>query len=412
VNNFTIGQHTFPPQPTPFIGRQEELRQIMALLVDPVCRLLTLVGPGGIGKTRLALAAAVQNHYTDGVYFVGLQPLASADHIFPVIADALGIQFFAGDEPKAQLLHFLSSKSLLLILDNLEHLLEGVGLITDILAAAPDVKMLATSRERLNLREEWVFDVGALPFPADEADPDAENYSAVALFTQNARRVRPGFSFKGERVGVVRICQLVGGMPLGIELAATWARTLSCNEIARQLERGLDILATPARNMPERHQSMRVVLDHSWALLSVAEATTFSRLAVFRGGFTVEAAEAVAGASLPILAALVDKSWLRFDAATGRYDAHELMRQYGAEQLEPLGGGDAARTAHCDYFAGFMQARERDIKYRRQIPALDEIEADFDNVRAAWEWGVQQRDRDAIRHMTEALNFFCDMRAR
>lgn len=414
MNNFTISQPTLPIQLTPFWGRELELAGIRRLLTAPTCRLLTLLGPGGIGKTRLALEAASEQgmNFNDGLCFVPLQPLGAADQMVLAIAETLNLSFFSSSEPKTQLLDYLSNKRLLLVLDNLEHLLEGVALVSDILAAAPLVKVIVTSRERLNLREEWLFDVGGLRFPLDETDPEAEAYSAVKLFTQNARRVRPDFGLNGDRAAVVRICQLVGGMPLGIELAASWTRTLSCDQIAQQITHGLDILATPTRNMPERHRSMRAVIDESWHMLTEAEAGIVSRLSVFRGGFTIAAAEAVAGASLPILAALVDKSWLHFDAEGGRYDVHELMRQYGAEQLERRNEGESTRAAHSTYFAGFMRQREKDIKFRRQIAALDEIEADFNNIRLAWIWAIQTDNRPAIDQMIEALSFFSDMRAR
>lgn len=399
----------FPAQPTPFVGRSEEIAEIVRLLND--CRLLTLIGPGGIGKTRLALETAGHLTLPDGVYFVPLQPLNDHGLLVAAIAEAIDFHFVSGDEPQNQLFAFLKNKSLLLILDNFEHLLDGAELLTEMLTTAPEIKLLVTSRERLNLRPEWTFEVRGLSYPANIQTAAWENYSAIRLFAQNARRVQPNFSVMNEASSVVSICQHLEGMPLALELAAVWVRALSCAEVAKQIEHGIDLLETPARDMPKRHRNMRAVLDASWGRLSVSEQSIFAQLSVFRGGFTQDAADCVVGASLYSLSALVDQSWLRWDASKERYHVHELMRQYGAEQLETSGKGDAARDAHCLYFADFMAQREKDIKFRRQVAALDEIEADFDNVRAAWEWAVVVVDADSLWKMTEALSFYGDMRA-
>jgi len=398
--------YNIPIPSTPFLGRQDELRQIADLLADPACRLLTLVGPGGMGKTRLALQLAISQapRYVDGVFFAPLQPLTSPDQIVSAIAEALRLTLFPAGEPKAQLLHFLSDKALLLVLDNLEHLLGSIEMISEILAAAPRVKVLVTSRERLNLMEEWVFDVAGLSFPPSEAETELEGYSAVQLFTHNARRVRPGFGLNGEEPAVVRICRVLEGMPLGIELAASWARTLSCHEIARQLEHGLDILMTPVRNMPERHRSMRAVLDQSWSLLSEDERIVFARLSVFRGGFTLEAAKAAAGATLLILAALVDKSWLRLAPHDERYDIHELLRQYGEDRLR-LSDVAWRQTCdrHCAYYAQFLYDRELKLLGAEFNETYRQVKVEIRNERAAWDWAVQGRKIGELQQLLNRL---------
>jgi predicted ATPase/DNA-binding CsgD family transcriptional regulator len=406
----------------PFIGRQDELAEIARLLADPTCRLLTLVGPGGIGKTRLSeevvnrvgaqgLASLPAISFPNGVYFVPLQPLTSADFIIPAIAESVGLQF-DGSDSRQQLLDYLGEKSLLLVLDNFEHLLDGVGVISDILASASGVKMLVTSRERLNLLEEWVLEVQGLPIPENDTEPDIEEYGAVQLFLQNARRVQVSFTATAaQKPAIVRICRMVGGMPLGIELASAWVRALSVEQIASELVGGLDILESSARNVEPRHRNMRVVIEHSWDLLTPDEKQIYKRLAVFCGGFTLAAAHTVAGSSLRILTALVDKSLLHVDAS-GRYSLHELLRQFAEEQLECFCETDATRDAHAVYYANFLHQREPDLKGRRQLEALDEIETDFDNIRAAWLWAVQRGHAEPIDRAVESLRLYSDMRSR
>lgn len=267
---------------TSFVGRAEELSSIAVLLADPNCRLLTLVGPGGIGKTRLALEAARPFSST---HFVSLQPLTSPDFVVSAIADTIGLQFYSGADPKQQLLDYLREKSGLLVLDNFEHLLDGATLLSEMLAAASEIRLLVTSRERLNLVEEWALDIGGM-----------EEESAVELFVQQAQRAKVGFSLTDQNSAAVEhICRLVGGMPLALELAASWVRALSCDAIANEIERSLDILETPARNTEPRHRTMRAAFKPTWERLTDHERDVFMKLSVFRGGFTREAAQAVAG---------------------------------------------------------------------------------------------------------------------
>ena len=260
-----------PVLPTPLIGRQREVEELSQLLRDPQCRLLTLAGPGGIGKTRLAIetASQVQDAFADGVYFVPLASVNTTRFIVPVMGDAVGFAFqSAGSaDPKTQLFGYLAEKQTLLLADSLEHLLAepGIELLAELLANAPQVKLLVTSRESLGLQGEWVFEVQGLPVPENGHAEESAKNTSVELFLQRARRAHVGFDATlADYPAIVRICRLVDGMPLGIELAAAWVRTLACDEIAREIERGLDFLSVSTRDLPARHRSMRAVFDHSW----------------------------------------------------------------------------------------------------------------------------------------------------
>lgn len=413
----TNGNRTLKPQSlallpptaahdTAFVGRRRELAAIERCFTELNCRLLSLVGLGGVGKTRIAweAGAGMADHFAHGCFFVSLAAIVTPDLIVPTIAAAISFTFQGGEPPQIQLIRHLSSRDMLLILDNFEHLINGgADLIAEILQAAPGVRLLITSRERLNLREEWVIDVHGLDYPVDNMD--AENFSAVQLFLQHARRVKGDFQLTdANRADVVRICRLVEGMPLALELAAVWVRALSCRAIGDEIARSLDFLTTNLRDMPEKHRSMRAVFAHSYRMLTVDQQQVFAKLSVFRGGFEREAAEAIAGASLTILAEFVDKSLLSV-SNDGRYDIHELLRQYGEEQLETV--GDDVRDAHSAYYANFLNQRVEDVKGRRQVAALTEIRADFENIRTAWNWSVSHKYADSINQMIEGLWLFC-----
>jgi predicted ATPase/DNA-binding SARP family transcriptional activator len=378
-----------PVPPTALVGREAELADLADMLANPACRLLTLVGPGGIGKTRLAVQAAAEQRagFPDGVAFVPLAPLGSDAFLVPAIAEAVGLTFSSRPDSKVQLLNYLQEKELLLLLDNFEHLLAGAELLGDILRHAPGVSILATSRERLNVQAEWVVEVAGLQVPREDRAEGITDYSAVALFLQSARRVQAGFALSEvEQRSVVQICRLVEGMPLGIELTAAWVRALSGAEIAHQIECGLGFLTTSLRDVAERHRSLHAVFEHSWSLLSAEERCVFGRLSVFRGGFGREAAEQVAGATLSLLAALVDKSLLR-RIPTGRYDMHELLRQYAAEQLQAAGETEQTRDRHLAFFLALAETAEPEVHGAQQEQWFDRLEADHDNLRAALEWG-------------------------
>jgi predicted ATPase/DNA-binding XRE family transcriptional regulator len=384
-----------PAVPTPFIGRQREVEQLSQLLHDPQCRLLTLVGPGGIGKTRLAIetASQVQDAFPDGVYFVSLASTSSAHFIVPLIADAVGFAFESSDraDPKTQLFSFLREKQLLLLTDNLEQLLTepGIELLAELLANAPQVRLLATSRESLGLQDEWVFEIYGLPVPVSIYAEGIALDTSVELFLQRARRAHVGFNLTPENYpAIVHVCQLVEGNPLGIELAAAWARTLSCDEIEQEIERGMDFLSIPARDTPARHRSMRAVFDHSWKLLTEEEQGVLARLSTFRGGIRREAAEAVADATLSVLSTLVMKSLIRRSSA-GRYDLHELLQQFASERLaERPEERSAIQAYHGRYYLMYFSQADGRLRSSAQLEVLAELTAEMDNFRAAWDWAV------------------------
>jgi predicted ATPase/DNA-binding SARP family transcriptional activator/Tfp pilus assembly protein PilF len=413
-------RHNLPHQPIPFIGREGELVEVARLLQDPGCHLLTLVGPGGVGKSRLALEAAAQqlvpaqSAYPHGVCFVSLAPVVAAEAVVPTIAAALGFSFYSreGEDPKQQLLNYLCEKQMLLLLDSFEQLVDSTDLLAEILERAPELKLVVTSRERLNLQQEWVFEVAGMRYPGDEPVESLEGYGAIQLFLRRASQVDAGFAITDEEVpDLIRICRLVEGLPLGIELSAAWVKMLSCREIADQIERSLDFLTTSMRDIPERHQSLRAVCDRSWALLSEWERGVFKRLSVFRGGFGLDAAEEVAGASLPLLAALIDKSLVRRERS-GRFGVHEVLHQFAAEKLGGAPGEETeTRDRHSACLAGFLQDREGALKGAGQIKALEEIGADLQNVRTAWRWLVAQGKVTEISRAATSLWMFYEMRS-
>lgn len=412
--------HNLPPQLTPLIGREQELAQIAALLQNPAAQLITLVGSGGIGKTRLALHVAeraidpetnLEAPLTDGVFFIPLADAAATNDdtrgaLIQTIADALGLELKSKLPPQAQLLNYWREKSLLLVLDNFEQFVSEARALNDILRYAPRVRVLVTSRVRLNLKHEYLLEIGGLEYPVLRGLPlDAMlDYSGVSLFVQCACRTNPDFHLTLENAAdVARICALVEGAPLGIELAASWLRMLSPREIAAEIESGLDFLVTTAQDTPERHRSVRAVFEYSWNLLSPGEQQMFRSLAVFRGGFDREAAAQVVGASLPVLAGLVDKSLLR-RSAVGRYAIHELLHLYAEEKLA-AGEAENERVhdAHCHYFAALLVRHQAQLQSEDVTSALATLGAERENVRAAWNWAVRHRRIEEMNLFMEVL---------
>ena len=426
----SVGRPEAPPPPhnlpaflTPLIGREHELAEIGACLADPDCRLLTLVGPGGSGKTRLAVEAAAQavERYEHGVFFVPLAPLGSTEAIVPAVARALGFSFYEGRNPRQQLLDYLRQKAMLLVLDNYEHLPEGVGLVAEILLAAPKVKVLVTSRARLGLSGEQLFPVGALDLPEGAPKTPTEWHviaastqsDAVRLFLSAAQRAWPDFELTADNLPhVIRICRSVEGMPLGILLAAAWANVLQPAEIAGKIGQSLDFLGTEWRDLPPRQRSMRAVFDHSWRLLGERERTAMQALSVFRGSFTEGVAQEIAGTTLRELVGLVNRSLLGHTPG-GRYEMHELLCQYAAEKLSQApDAGAAVRDRHAAYYATALREWAADLKGPRQQAVLGEMDLEIENARAAFEWAAKRGQLERLDEAMEGLRLFFTMRLR
>ena len=405
-----VFNHNLPTQLTAFLGRETELASLNALLSDTNNRLITLVAPGGMGKTRLSLEAAgkMVQAFPQGIYFVALDRINSADLIVQAVAEVLPISLSSNEDPKSRILDYLRDKKILLVMDNFEHVLEGAAFVQDILKEAPRVQILASSRARLNLMVETVFNIEGLTVD----DRSLQRNSAIQLFAQSARQMRPGFGLNDAVLpAVTRICRLVDGMPLAIVLAAAWIDTLSVDEIASEIETSIDLLETEKRDVPGRQRSVRAVIESSWNQVDTTTQDLLKRLSVFRGGFTRTAAQEAAGASLRGLSQLVDKALLRRDPDTGRYSIHELLRQYAEEQLKL--SADEERSAHenyAKYFADFMKMREEHLHDQRQKASLTEIEADFDNIRVAWNYWVDKQDPDRILEFISALWLFFEIR--
>ncbi|MEM7126076.1 MAG: tetratricopeptide repeat protein [Chloroflexota bacterium] len=403
--------HNLPSQLTAFIGREADLVAIENLLLDsPECRLLTLLGPGGIGKTRLSLqighliissqrvvggGSPTDNTmdplhpFPDGVYFVPLAAISDVDYMVRAIGDAVNYRFQGNEEPQIQLEKFLGIKRLLLIIDNFEHLLDGADLLKAFLQQAPYLSVLVTSREALNVHEEWLYPVGGMTVPKSDAAHEqiAEN-SAVQLFVQRAQQAKREFALTEEIApSVARICRLVDGMPLGLELAAAWVQAMTVVEIGDEIASNIDILASDRRNIPERHRSLRAVFEQTWQRLTKTERRTLSRLSVFRGSFTREAAQDVVDATLLDMASLVDKALCR--QLSGRYDLHELLRQFAFERMN-----DDEQTAiqgeHSQYYCEILDMQHQYLMTSGEPGLLQAITDDFDNIVSAWHHRITQ----------------------
>jgi len=430
-------QHTLPLQLTPFVGRTTELAELSHLLADPTVRLVTVLGPGGIGKTRLVIEAANRQweRFPQGVTFVALATVESTSAIIPLIAEALNFIFYAEGTPRRQLGNYLHHKTMLLVLDNFEQLLgasqrsdvrdpdeaNGVALLVGLLQAAPQIKLLVTSRVRLNVQGEQLYSLDGIDFPQDDqaTATTISQSSAVDLFVQSARRVQPGFALTHENSATVAtICRLVQGMPLAILLAAAWVEMLTPAEILAELRQGdertptLDFLTTDLHDIPTRQRSLRTVFDHSWRLLSAEEQTRLAELSLFRGGFTRAAAQAVTGATLQDLMKLVNKSFIHHQAS-GRYDLHVLIRHYGAERLvQTVDAGKGARDRHSRFYCALLGTQEARLKGAEQQAAVAQIELELDNMRSGWQWAAEQQQHERLAHAMHSLGLFYQWRSR
>jgi predicted ATPase/Flp pilus assembly protein TadD len=407
---------TLPVQPTPFVGRSRELASVRQMLADPDCRIVTVSGPGGIGKTRFSLRAAEEaaNGFEHGAAFVPLNALTDASPLVATVAERLGLPLTGRVDARDELLAFLRDLSLLLVLDNFEHLVASAGFLADLTQNAPRLKVLVTSRERLGLYGERLFPLDGLAVSergGDEAD--LEKSDAVRLFLQSARRVVPDFDPGiAELRTIARICRAVNGIPLAIELAAAWVRVLSCDEILREIGQDGDFLAESRRGDGDRQRSLRSVFESTWRLLSDAERRVYRRLTVFRGGFEADAAKEVAGATAAMLSVLIDKSLVR-RSPSGRFEILEVLRQHGESKLRE-DDEEFIRVAdnHAAHFVTRLEHARSGLGAAAEKETLDRIAEEIENVRAAWHWAAEHRHAARIERALDGVFAFHEVRGR
>ena len=398
--------HNLPPQATPFVGRKRELAELNALILRPDVRLITILGPGGMGKTRLSLQLAEQQlaRYADGVFVVQLATLDGAGSVLDAITQLFELHHYgsAQDEQVESVAHYLRSKSMLLVLDNFEHLLADTSTLAVILQNAPGVKLLVTSRERLNMQGEQVFVLKGMGVHQGK-QPLADDNDALRLFVQVVQRTQAGYQVaESDWEHVARICQLVGGMPLAVELAAGWMDILTAERIADEIAGCIDILETEMRDVPERHRSIRATFDQTWTRLSEDERHVLMRVSVFRGGFTQEAAYAVADANLRSLRHLTNKGLL-YHNNEDRYDLHELIRQYSEKKLRESGAYEAAIERLITYFVSNLEGQSNIFYDLVDHDAILTAISDTENIVTVWKHALEMRRLDVFAKTRPAL---------
>lgn len=418
---------TMPIRAGRLVGRDDDVRALTERLQDPACRLLSLVGPGGVGKTRLAIetASRLAAGVRDGARFVDLTTVTTAPELAAAVAESIGLVVGPGDGVENAVLERLRDRRLLLLLDNVEQLVGHLHLIDEVLAGATGVKVLATSRVRLALPEEWVFDLGGLRYPNEE-DVDAASraaagfdgravaefvaeFGALDLFLRAARRFDPGLMVDEASLrSCARICAHLGGVPLALELAATWLRLLSLDEIEAELDAGSGLLLAIERGGGERHASLRVVFEHSWSLLTAPARQALRALSVFHGGWTREAAWQVAQVGMPALLALLDASLIRREPS-GRFAWHPLVGAFAREMaaLAPYARDEAAER-HAGHFLALVARAERSRRLRDGGERLGELIDDVANLQAAWRWAVARADETLLAEAMPGLWWTCN----
>lgn len=405
------------PQPlTQLVGRGGELAELSHLLGQPEVRLVSVLGPGGVGKTRLALelAHALAEQFADGAFFLSLDLLNDPRRLPERLARTFGLQLGQAEDAEAEVSRFVADRQLLVLLDGAETVTGMSGFLGRLLRTSPGLKLLLTTRERFGLVDEWVFGLDGLPVPPPGTPPlEALRYDAVALFVGQAKRADLRFRVLPETLPhLVRVCTLVQGFPLAIALAAAWVKLLSVAEIAEEIGRDTDLLSAAGDAYGERHRSVRAVFEGSWNRLEPAERAALSRLSVFQGGFKREAAAQVGGATLPVLARLVDVSLLRV-LPGGRFDRHPLLYRLTREKLaEHPADEAAARAAHARFYLALAAEAEPHLSTAAQGAWLDGLEREHDNLRAALEWCLEHPDRlGAAFGVVGALHTFWARRA-
>jgi predicted ATPase/tetratricopeptide (TPR) repeat protein len=409
-----VEQGNFPASLTPFIGRKKELSELLGWLRDPGRRLICVLGLGGSGKTRLALEAARRQryHFQDGVYFVPLSALEPGSSLLATIAGRLGFTFRDFGDQKQQLLDYIKNKKMLLLLDSFETVVESASLVAEILTASEGSKVMVTSRARLNLSGEQIFLLRGMHYPSQEEKSKASGYSSVELFLDAARRVKPGYE-PGDMQGIVRICQLVEGMPLSLLLASSWVEEYSEQEIAEQIEASLDFLSVEWLDLPNRQRSLRATFEYSWNMINEAEQQCLMDLSVFKTPFTSQAAMQVVGVSPRVLHSLMGKSLLEV-AADGLFKMHDIVHQYSADKLAASPESQARETheAHARYFLKQGAGWGDSLKSPGQVTTLIQADRIVEDVKTAWDWVARQADIGRLFEATEGIMLYFTLRYR
>jgi predicted ATPase/DNA-binding SARP family transcriptional activator len=396
----------FPILTPPFIGREQELDELTNLLATPGERIISLIGPGGVGKTRLAIQACSQvvKFFPDGIYFIPLSSIQDPDYLPIILADVLKFSYFGTADYFDQLGNYLHRMKALLVIDNFEQLrVEGAKFLAFLLSKTHYLKILITSRERLNMIAETVMEIQGLPVPDLTQVDNAEMYSSTKLFVQNAQKTLSRFSYSSNREAIIEICQLVDGIPLAILLASTWVRVFSCSEIASEIKQNIDFLSTTASDIDPRHRSLIAVFDNSWELLSEEECHTLSLLSIFQAAFTSKAAQEICNASSRLLSSFTDKSLL-FHRRDDRFEMLGTFHQYASSKLvEDKDQALVTRLRFCEYYAEFCASRQAVLVSSQQRVALDEIITELENIRIAWAWIIEYNRWDLVEKMKEPL---------
>lgn len=417
LRSLDVVRHDLPIQLTSFVGREQELAELDDLLSS--ARLVTLIGPGGSGKTRLALEGASHgiDRYRDGAWFVDLAPLTSPDQVPLAVAGHLGVSGQSGRPTEDVLVDYLADRELQLVLDNCEHLVDKVSqLVAGLLQAAPQLRVLATSREPLGVTGETTYEVQPLPFPGVEDGPNVEAFDAVRLFVERARSAEPRFELTDANArAVAQICRRLDGMPLALELAAARVRTFAPQQLAGLLDDRFALLTSPVRTAAARHQTLRAAVEWSYDLLADPARTLFGRLSVFRRGFDLKAAEHICGTDLlsatdvlTLLPELVDKSLVVADRRPDRetrYRLLETLREYGQERLDST-ETEHVRDAHAAYFCSFAERAATHLRGPEQQSWIDQLAVDYDNLRKALRSAFSENPELGIRLATALADYW------
>jgi predicted ATPase/class 3 adenylate cyclase/Tfp pilus assembly protein PilF len=419
-------RNNLPLQPTPLVGREKEVSEVCNLLRGEETRLLTLTGPGGIGKTRVALQAAADllDEFPDGTFFVPLATLTEAELLLPALAETLGVRETAEQPLDESLKDYLHERRMLLLLDNFEQVLEAAPAITEMLAGAPGLKVLATSRTSLRLYGEHVYPVPPLSMPDLKRPPPLERltqYEAVGLFVERARALKPDFTITNESApAVAEICVRLDGLPLAIELAAARITMLPPKAMLQRLSSRLKLLTGGARDLPERQRTLRATIEWSFALLDEGEQLLFARLAVFSGGRTLQAIEAICDpeGDLPVeafdgVSSLLDKSLLRQEEGPNgepRFVMLETVHEFAREKLQGSGEAEQIKRVHAQYFLTLAEEAYPELRGPDQLEWLERLEAEHDNMRAALSWALERKEAEVALRMGGALSWFWSVR--